>query len=63
MADGSLVAPSDQPSPKSFPDLLALSDVMGAGWFEADAAQVAPGLTVAVVGDECHGGSSRCSAR
>ena len=45
--------------PKSIPDLLALSDVMGTGWFAADAAQVAPGMTVGVVGDECHGSSSR----
>jgi threonine dehydrogenase-like Zn-dependent dehydrogenase len=30
---------------------LALSDVMGTGWFAADAANVKPGMTVAVVGD------------
>jgi threonine dehydrogenase-like Zn-dependent dehydrogenase len=34
-----------------FPSLLALSDVMGTGWFAADAANVKPGVTVAVVGD------------
>ena len=33
------------------PSLLALSDVMGTGWFAADAARVRPGMTVAVVGD------------
>jgi len=33
------------------PSLLALSDVMGTGWFAADAANVKPGSTVAVVGD------------
>jgi threonine dehydrogenase-like Zn-dependent dehydrogenase len=33
------------------PDLLALSDVMGTGWFAADAANVKPGKTVVVVGD------------
>jgi threonine dehydrogenase-like Zn-dependent dehydrogenase len=33
------------------PNLLALSDVMGTGWFAADAADVKPGKTVAVVGD------------
>src|SRR5437867_8674121 len=33
------------------PSLLALSDVMGTGWFAADAANVKPGMTVAVVGD------------
>jgi threonine dehydrogenase-like Zn-dependent dehydrogenase len=33
------------------PSLLALSDVMGTGWFAADAANVKPGATVVVVGD------------
>ena len=33
------------------PSLLALSDVMGTGWFAADAANVQPGATVVVVGD------------
>jgi threonine dehydrogenase-like Zn-dependent dehydrogenase len=33
------------------PSLLSLSDVMGTGWFAADAANVKPGSTVAVVGD------------
>src|SRR5437870_1787440 len=33
------------------PSLLALSDVMGTGWFAADAANVKPGKTVVVVGD------------
>jgi len=31
--------------------MLALSDVMGTGWFAADAANVKPGSTVVVVGD------------
>ena len=31
--------------------MLTLSDVMGTGWFAADAAHVKPGGTVAVVGD------------
>src|SRR5690606_21443546 len=31
--------------------LLAASDVLGTGWFAADAAQSGPGKTVAVVGD------------
>jgi threonine dehydrogenase-like Zn-dependent dehydrogenase len=31
--------------------MLALSDVMGTGWFAADAANVQPGSTVVVVGD------------
>ena len=33
------------------PSLLALSDVMGTGWFAADAARREAGATVAVVGD------------
>jgi threonine dehydrogenase-like Zn-dependent dehydrogenase len=33
------------------PSLVALSDVMGTGWFAAVAADVKPGKTVAVVGD------------
>ena len=39
------------PSDDLVPSLLALSDVMGTGWFAADAANVKPGTTVAVVGD------------
>jgi threonine dehydrogenase-like Zn-dependent dehydrogenase len=50
-ADGSLVATPEAPSADLIPSLLASSDVMGTGWFAADAAQVAPGMTVAVVGD------------
>ena len=51
LADGTLVATRDVPSADLFPSLLALSDVMGTGWFAAEAANVKPGATVAVVGD------------
>jgi len=51
LADGTLVATSDMPSADLIPSLLALSDVMGTGWFAADAANVKPGVTVGVVGD------------
>src|SRR5438552_17660628 len=51
LADGTLVATRDVPSADLLPSLLALSDVMGTGWFAADAAEVKPGATVAVVGD------------
>src|SRR5437667_2748100 len=51
LADGTLVATRDVPSDDLIPSLLALSDVMGTGWFAADAANVRPGMTVAVVGD------------
>src|SRR6266542_4397263 len=51
LADGTLVATPDIPSDNMIPSLLSLSDVMGTGWFAADAANVKPGSTVAVVGD------------
>ena len=51
LADGTLVATKDVPPPAMIPSLLALSDVMGTGWFAAEAAHVKPGVTVAVVGD------------
>jgi threonine dehydrogenase-like Zn-dependent dehydrogenase len=51
LADGTLVAISDAPSQELIPDLLALSDVMGTGWFAAEAASVKPGKTAVVVGD------------
>ncbi len=51
LADGTLVATLDVPSDDLVPSLLAVSDVFGTGWFAADAANVKPGSTVAVVGD------------
>ena len=51
LADGTLVATPDVPSDGLVPSLLTLSDVMGTGWFAADAANVKPGSTVVVVGD------------
>ena len=50
-ADGTLVATPEVPSDDLIPSLLTLSDVMGTGWFAADAANVKPGKTVVVVGD------------
>ena len=50
-ADGTLVATPGQPDDDLIPSLLAASDVLGTGWFAADAAQAGPGKTVAVVGD------------
>src|SRR2546429_8006398 len=49
LADGTLVTTPDVPSGEMVPSLLALSDVMGTGWFAADAANVKPGPTVVVV--------------
>ena len=51
MADGTLVATPELPSPAQVPDFLAVSDVLGTGWFAADAANVTPGATAVVVGD------------
>jgi threonine dehydrogenase-like Zn-dependent dehydrogenase len=51
LADGTLVATPDLPPDDLLPSLLSLADVMGTGWFAADAANVKPGGTVAVVGD------------
>jgi threonine dehydrogenase-like Zn-dependent dehydrogenase len=51
LADGTLVATPDIPSDDLIPSLLAASDVLGTGWFGADAANVKPGSTVAIVGD------------
>ncbi|HLK92369.1 MAG TPA: zinc-dependent alcohol dehydrogenase family protein [Polyangia bacterium] len=51
LADGTLVATPELPPAELIPSLLALSDVMGTGWFAADAAGVKPGKTALVVGD------------
>src|SRR5207248_274054 len=51
LADGTLVAAPGMPSEDLIPSLLTASDVLGTGWFAADAANVRPGKTVAVVGD------------
>jgi threonine dehydrogenase-like Zn-dependent dehydrogenase len=51
LADGTLVPTQGNPPDDLLPSLLTLSDVMGTGWFAADAANVRPGSTVAVVGD------------
>jgi threonine dehydrogenase-like Zn-dependent dehydrogenase len=51
LADGTLVGTPELPSDEMIPSLLATSDVLGTGWFAADAADVKPGSTVVVVGD------------
>lgn len=50
-ADGTLVPTPEMPSDDLLPSLLAVSDVLGTGWFAADAANVKVGSTVVVVGD------------
>src|SRR5438034_3383623 len=51
LADGTLVPTPGVPSDDLIPSLLTTSDVLGTGWFAADAANVKPGSTVVVVGD------------
>src|SRR5262249_27050947 len=51
LADGTLVSTFDSPSDGMLPSLLAASDVLGTGWFAADAANVKKGSTGVVVGD------------
>src|ERR1700704_2651233 len=51
LADGTLVGTPGVPSKDMIPSLLSTSDVFGTGWFAAEAANVKPGMTVAVVGD------------
>jgi threonine dehydrogenase-like Zn-dependent dehydrogenase len=51
LADGTLVPTPGVPSDDLIPSLLTTSDVLGTGWFAADAADVKPGSTVVVVGD------------
>ncbi|RWD05815.1 MAG: IMP dehydrogenase [Mesorhizobium sp.] len=51
LADGTLVATAEVPPADLVPDLLAVSDVLGTGWYAADAAEVRQGSTVVVVGD------------
>ncbi|WP_086855168.1 zinc-binding dehydrogenase [Streptomyces coeruleofuscus] len=50
-AHGTLVATDEHPDGEFVPGLLAVSDVMGTGWYAALAAEVRPGSTAVVVGD------------
>jgi threonine dehydrogenase-like Zn-dependent dehydrogenase len=63
LADGTLVATPGMPPEDLVPSLLAASDVLGTGWFAADAANVSPGKTVVVVGDGAVGLLGVLSAR
>ena len=63
LADGTLVATPGIPSDDLIPSLLTTSDVLGTGWFAADAANVKPGATVVVVGDGAVGLLGVLSAR
>lgn len=63
LADGTLVATPEVPAEDLVPNLLSASDVLGTAWFAADAANVKPGKTVAVVGDGAVGLLGVLSAR
>jgi len=63
LADGTLVATPGVPSDDLVPSLLTTSDVLGTGWFAADAANVKPGGTAVVVGDGAVGLLGVLSAR
>ena len=63
LADGTLVPTPDVPPDELVPSLLTTSDVLGTGWFAADAANVKPGSTVVVVGDGAVGLLGVLSAR
>jgi threonine dehydrogenase-like Zn-dependent dehydrogenase len=58
-----VATPGGVPSPDLVPSLLVASDVLGTGWFAADAANVKPGGTVVVVGDGAVGLLGVLSAR
>src|SRR5438067_253200 len=63
LADGTLVATPAVPSDDLIPSLLTTSDVLGTGWFAAEAANVKPGSTVVVIGDGAVGLLGVLSAR
>jgi threonine dehydrogenase-like Zn-dependent dehydrogenase len=63
LADGTLVPTHEVPEADVVPSMLALSDVMGTGWFAAEAANVTPGATVVVVGDGAVGLLAALSAK
>lgn len=63
LADGTLVPTPEIPPDELVPSLLTTSDVLGTGWFAADAANVKPGSTVVVVGDGAVGLMGVLSAR
>jgi len=63
LAEGTLVATRDVPKQDMVPSFQAVSDVMGTGWFAADAANVRQGSTVVVVGDGAVGLLAVLSAR
>ncbi|MFD4259079.1 zinc-dependent alcohol dehydrogenase family protein [Streptomyces sp. NPDC058534] len=62
-AQGTLVATDGIPGEELWPSLLAVSDVMGTGWWAAEAAEVKRGSTAVVVGDGAVGLCAVIAAR
>ena len=63
LADGTLVPTPEVPPDDLLPSLLTTSDVLGTGWFAADAANVRPGSIAVVVGDGAVGQLAALSAK
>ena len=63
LADGTLVPTPEMPSEDMMPGLLTTSDVLGTGWYAADAANVKPGVTAVVAGDGAVGLMATLSAK
>ena len=58
-----LVKTPAAPTAEQIPHLMAASDVLGTGWYAADAAGAAPGKTIVVVGDGAVGLSAVIGAK
>lgn len=63
LADGTLVPTQEMPDADTIPHMLATSDVLGTGYYAAEAAGVKPGSTAVVVGDGAVGLMAVLSAR
>jgi threonine dehydrogenase-like Zn-dependent dehydrogenase len=63
LADGTLVPTQEMPDTEAIPHLLATSDVLGTGYYAAEAAGVKQGSTAVVVGDGAVGLMAVLSAR
>lgn len=63
LADGTLVATQDLPTDEQIPHMLAVSDVLGTGYYAAEAAGVREGSTAVVVGDGAVGLMAVLSAK
>ena len=62
-AGDALVKTPAAPTAEQIPHLMAASDVLGTGWYAADAAGAAPGKTIVVVGDGAVGLSAVIGAK